>query len=207
MDDDSMHRYDPALGHGLRHDPFNAIVGPRPIGWISSLDADGVRNLAPYSFFNAFNYTPPILGFASIGYKDSAHNVASTGTFVWNLATRPLARAMNASSAGVAPEVDEFALAGLTAAPSRKIDAPRVAESPVAFECVVTQQVRLQTKDATPTSSWMTFGEVVFVHIARSLIVDGRYDLAGSRTILRAGRGGDYIEVRPEAFFELPRPA
>ncbi|HEX8602407.1 MAG TPA: flavin reductase family protein, partial [Pseudoduganella sp.] len=85
------HFYEPREGHGLRHDPFNAIVGPRPIGWISSSSADGILNLAPYSFFNAFNYVPPIVGFASIGYKDTLRNVRETGVFVWNLATRPLA--------------------------------------------------------------------------------------------------------------------
>ncbi|MEE7559195.1 flavin reductase family protein, partial [Xanthomonas sp. Kuri4-2] len=120
-----FHFYEPADGHGLPHDPFNAIVGPRPIGWIGSRGADGVANLAPYSFFNAFNYVPPIVGFASIGWKDSVRNIEASGEFTWNLATQPLAEAMNASSAMVAPEVDEFVLAGLAAAPSRRIAAPR----------------------------------------------------------------------------------
>ena len=110
MQDDSYY-YQPALGHGLAHDPFNAIVGPRPIGWIASRSAEGIPNLAPYSFFNAFNYTPPIIGFASIGHKDSLSNIEQTGEFVWNLATLPLAEAMNQSCAAVGPEVDEFALA------------------------------------------------------------------------------------------------
>ena len=114
---DTFHFYEPANGHGLPHDPFNAIVGPRPIGWIGSRSADGIVNLAPYSFFNAFNYTPPIVGFASIGWKDSVRNIESTGVFTWNLATRPLAEAMNASAALVPQEVDEFELAGLQAAP------------------------------------------------------------------------------------------
>src|SRR5690606_17621082 len=82
-----FHFYEPASGHGLRHDPFNAIVGPRPIGWISSRDKNGLVNLAPYSFFNAFNYVPPIVGFCSLGWKDSVSNIAETGEFVWNLAT------------------------------------------------------------------------------------------------------------------------
>ena len=135
MTDASIHFYEPAQGHGLPHDPFNAIVGPRPIGWISSRSSEGSLNLAPYSFFNGFNYTPPIVGFASVGWKDSVENIQATGEFVWNLATRPLAEAMNASSAAVGPEVDEFALAGLTPAASRLVAAPRVAESPVSFEC------------------------------------------------------------------------
>lgn len=125
-----MHFYEPRLGHGLPHDPFNAIVGPRPIGWIASRDGAGVLNLAPYSFFNAFNYTPPLIGFSSTSRKDTLANIEATGEFVWNLATRELAEAMNASSAMVAPEVDEFALAGLATAPSRVVSVPRVATSP-----------------------------------------------------------------------------
>ncbi|MBO9754419.1 flavin reductase family protein [Xanthomonas phaseoli pv. manihotis] len=117
--DDSIHFYEPTQGHGLPHDPFNAIVGPRPIGWIGSRSAEGIANLAPYSFFNAFNYVPPIVGFASIGRKDSLRNIEATGEFTWNLATRPLAEAMNASAAMVPAEVDEFDLAGLQMAPDR----------------------------------------------------------------------------------------
>ena len=90
-----LHSYEPRLGHGLPHDPFNAIVGPRPIGWVATRSAEGGLNLAPYSFFNAFNYTPPIIGFCSTSEKDSLRNVRATGEFVWNLVTRPLAEAMN----------------------------------------------------------------------------------------------------------------
>ena len=99
----TFHSYEPRLGHGLPHDPFNAIVGPRPIGWISTQSAAGTTNLAPYSFFNAFNYVPPIVGFASIGFKDTVRNVQATGEFVWNLATRDLAEVMNQSCAAVPP--------------------------------------------------------------------------------------------------------
>jgi flavin reductase (DIM6/NTAB) family NADH-FMN oxidoreductase RutF len=201
-----MYSYDPAQGHGLAHDPLNAIVGPRPIGWISSQAADGTLNLAPYSFFNLFNYRPPILAFSSVGLKDSAGNIAATKSFVWNLVTRPLAERMNLTCAAVAPEVDEFALAGLTPEPSTRVAVPRVAESPVAFECVLTQQIELVDRVGAGIGAFMTFGEVVMIHIAEHLIVDGIYDLAGSQTILRAGRGGDYIEVEPRAFFEMPRP-
>ena len=93
----TLHSYEPRKGHGLPHDPFNAIVGPRPIGWISTCNAQGALNLAPYSFFNAFNYVPPIVGFASIGAKDTLRNIEATGEFVWNLATHELADAMNQS--------------------------------------------------------------------------------------------------------------
>ncbi|GGY92167.1 Asp/Glu/hydantoin racemase [Pseudoduganella plicata] len=155
---DSIHFYEPRAGHGLPHDPFNAIVGPRPIGWISSHDSAGALNLAPYSFFNAFNYTPPIVGFASIGYKDTVRNVEQTGEFVWNLATRDLAEAMNQTCAAVPPDVDEFALAGLTPIASRVISVPRVAESPVSFECRMTQIVQLQGVDGEKVPTWLVLG-------------------------------------------------
>ena len=202
----SIHFYEPRQGHGLPHDPFNAIVGPRPIGWISSLSGAGVRNLAPYSFFNAFNYVPPIVGFASIGAKDTLRNVQETGEFVWNLATRPLAEAMNASCAAVGPEVDEFALAGLTPAPSRRVAAPRVAESPVAFECKVTQIIQLQQASGETVPTWLVLGEVVGVHIAAASLKDGVYDTAAAGHILRGGGPADYFSVGPEQLFEMHRP-
>ncbi len=207
MADDRAHYYEPAKGHGLRHDPFNAIIGPRPIGWIASQNAAGGHNLAPYSFFNAFNYVPPIIGFCSNGWKDSVANIAETGEFVWNLATFELRHAMNASSASVGAEVDEFTLAKLTPAPSRIVKPPRVLESPVNFECKLTQLIQLQRADGEKVDSWMVFGEVVAVHIDPSLLRDGVYQTALPHPILRAGRTGDYVEVRPDAMFEMPRPA
>jgi len=209
MDDEysrHMHFYEPARGHGLPHDPFNAIVGPRPIGWISSQDADGVLNLAPYSFFNAFNYTPPIIGFASVGRKDSLRNIEASGEFVWNLATRPLAEAMNRSSAMVGPAIDEFELAGLRPQASRIVAPPRVFESPVAMECRSTQILQLRTAagDAVPT--WLVLGEVVGVHIDRSLLKAGIYDTAAAEPILRAGGPADYFAIKPENLFRMHRP-
>ena len=203
---DDRYFYQPAQGHGLPHDPFNAIVGPRPIGWISSQSAAGVLNLAPYSFFNAFNYTPPLIGFASIGRKDTLRNIEETGEFVWNLATRPLAEAMNASCAAAPPEVDEFALAGLATAPSRIVDVPRVAASPVSFECKCSQIIRLQGASGDATNTWLVMGEVVGVHIAQALLRDGIYDTAGSQTILRAGGPADYFEITPASLFQMRRP-
>ena len=204
---DAIHFYEPRNGHGLPHDPFNAIVGPRPIGWISSHNAAGALNLAPYSFFNAFNYTPPIVGFASIGYKDTLRNIEETGEFVWNLATRPLAEAMNQSCAAVPPEVSEFELAGLTPAASRVISVPRVLESPVAFECRRTQIVQLQGIDGVKVPTWLVLGEVVAVHIAKNLLKDGVYDTAAAGHILRAGGPADYFTVGPEQLFRMRRPA
>jgi flavin reductase (DIM6/NTAB) family NADH-FMN oxidoreductase RutF len=206
MADETAHTYEPRDGHGLRHDPFNAIVGPRPIGWISTVSAAGAANLAPYSFFNAFNYVPPIIGFSTIGWKDSVANVAETGEFCWNLATRALADAMNLTCAPAPPQIDEFQVAGLTKAPGRLVKAPRVKESPVNFECRLTQLIQLQGADGAKADSWLILGEVVAVHIDPSLIVDGVYDTAAAHPILRAGRMGDYFEITPQAGFEMRRP-
>ncbi|MBM7334866.1 MAG: flavin reductase family protein [Alcanivorax sp.] len=203
---DDIHFYQPSDGHGLPHDPFNALVAPRPIGWISSKSPDGVLNLAPYSFFNAFNYRPPIVGFASIGYKDSVRNIQATGEFGWNLATRPLADAMNQSCAAVAPEVNEFELSGLTPEPSRIIDVPRVKETPVSFECRLSQVLRLTGADGAETDTWLVLGEVVGVHIARHLLKDGIYDTAAAEPILRAGGPADYFTVNETTRFQMYRP-
>ena len=201
-----IHTYEPRLGHGLPHDPFNAIVGPRPIGWISTQSATGALNLAPYSFFTAFNYVPPIVGFASIGAKDTLRNIEATGEFVWNLATHDLADAMNQSCAAVPPEVSEFELAGLTPLTSEKVRPPRVAESPVTFECRSTQIVQLQGIDGEKVPTWLVLGEVVAVHIAKALLKDGVYDTAGAGHILRGGGPADYFTVGPEQLFKMYRP-
>ncbi|MAS09878.1 flavin reductase family protein [Salinisphaera sp.] len=203
---DHVHFYEPRNGHGLAHNPFNAIVAPRPIGWISSVGREGTRNLAPYSFFNAFNYTPPIVGFASVGYKDSVANIEATGEFVWNLASKPLAEQMNASCEAVAPDVDEFELAGLTPEPSRVIDVPRVAETPVSFECRLSQLLRLTGADGSETDTWLVLGEVVGVHIARHLLVDGVYDTAAGEPIMRAGGPADYFAISANNLFRMHRP-
>lgn len=206
MADDTAHFYVPGEGHGLKHDPFNAIVGPRPIGWISTVDRVGAANLAPYSFFNAFNYFPPIIGFSTIGWKDTVANVEATGEFGWSLATKALAQEMNLTCAPAPPEIDEFDVAGLTRAPSRLIAPPRVLESPVNFECRLTQLIRLTDVAGATLDTWLVLGQVVGVHIDRAFITDGLYDTAKARPILRAGRLGDYAEITPEAMFEMPRP-
>ncbi|CCD87176.1 conserved protein of unknown function [Bradyrhizobium sp. ORS 285] len=206
MTERDLHFYEPKNGHGLKHDPFNAIIAPRPIGWISSRDGKGNANLAPYSFFNAFNYTPPIIGFSSTQWKDSVANIQDTGEFVWNLVTRDLAKHMNASAAHVAREVDEFALAGVTPVPCKHVNVPRVGESPVAFECKVTQIIQLQGADGTKAQAWLTLGEVVAVHIDKTLIKDGVYQTALAHPIVRAGRRGDYFEIKAEDMFEMIRP-
>jgi flavin reductase (DIM6/NTAB) family NADH-FMN oxidoreductase RutF len=198
--------YEPRNGHGLPHDPFNAIVGPRPIGWVSTKSASGILNLAPYSFFNAFNYVPPIVGFCSVGAKDSLRNVQETGEFVWNLVTRPLAEAMNKTCAPVPPEVNEFELAGLTPQTSKIVQVPRVLESPVAFECRCTQIVQLQGYDQQKVNSWLVLGEVVGIHIDERLLKDGIYDTAGAQHVMRGGGPADYFSVGPEQLFRMSRP-
>lgn len=201
-----MHFYEPRNGTGLPHNPFNAIVAPRPIGWISSRASDSTLNLAPYSFFNAFNYTPPLVGFASVGYKDSVANIQATGEFVWNLATRELAEQMNASCEAVDASVDEFELAGLTPVDSQVVSVPRVGEALVAMECRVSQVIRLTGADGTETDTWLTLGEVVGVHIDQRLLINGVYDTAAAHPILRAGGPADYFEIDPEQRFQMARP-
>jgi flavin reductase (DIM6/NTAB) family NADH-FMN oxidoreductase RutF len=204
--DRDLHYYEPKNGHGLKHDPFNAIVAPRPIGWISSRDSKGNVNLAPYSFFNGFCYHPPIIGFSSTSRKDSVQNIEETGEFVWNLATMDLAKQMNATAAHVARDVSEFAIAGLTAVPCKLVNAPRVAESPVSFECKLSQFIQLQGANGEKAQAWLTLGEVVAVHIDKAMIKDGVYQTALAHPIVRAGRRGDYFEIRPDAMFEMVRP-
>jgi len=201
-----LHFYEPRNGHGLKHDPFNAIVAPRPIGWISSRDAKGNVNLAPYSFFNGFCYHPPIIGFSSTSPKDTLKNVQETGEFVWNLATRDLATQMNATAAHVAHDVNEFTVAGLTAVPGRIVNVPRVAESPVSFECKLTQIIQLQGANGEKAQAWLTLGEVVAVHIDKAMIRDGVYQTGLAHPIVRAGRKGDYFEIKQEDMFEMVRP-
>lgn len=201
-----MYFYEPAKGHGLPHDPLNAIVGPRPIGWIASLDGQGRRNLAPYSFFNCFNYRPPIIGFASSGWKDSVQNIVESKEFVWNLTTRDLAVQMNETSASLAHGEDEFARAGLTPAESRLVRAPRVAESPVNFECRLSQCIQLTAADGSPIESWLVLGEVVAVHIDESLLEEGIYQTAKAQPVLRAGGPSAYYGISENQRFDLVRP-
>jgi len=201
-----MYSYEPKNGHGLSHDPFNAIVGPRPIGWISTQSKAGVANLAPYSFFNAFNYVPPIIGFSSVGYKDTVRNIEETGEFVWNLVTKDLAEAMNASSAVYPPETSEFDALNLEKAASTLVAPPRVAKAKVAFECQCTEIIQLKGVSGEKVETWLVLGEVVNIHIDQSLLQDDIYDTAKAGHILRAGGRGDYFTVGQEQLFELLRP-
>jgi flavin reductase (DIM6/NTAB) family NADH-FMN oxidoreductase RutF len=196
--------YEPATGHGLPHDPFKAIAAPRPIGWISTIDKQGVINLAPYSFYNAFGDKPPIVGFSSGGRKDSIRNIEETGEFVANLATKALAEAMNQTSAAVPHNVDEMRLAGLTPAPCRVVAAPRVAESPAALECKLLQILHLHDLAGNPLEQYLAIGQVVGVHIAKAYLKDGIFDLVAAQPIMRAGYQADYVEVSNS--FKMVRP-
>lgn len=196
--------YEPRKGHGLPHDPFKAIVAPRPIGWIGTVDAQGRPNLAPYSFFNAISSFPPMVYFNSEGRKDSLDNVEATGEFTCSLVSAPLARAMNATSAPSAPGVSEFTLAGLAMAPSSRIRPPYVADAIAALECKVTQIIQLAGIDGVLLQTWMVLGEVIGVHIDDRWLKDGIFDTAGANPIARCGYRGDYTEVT--SLFEMIRP-
>jgi flavin reductase (DIM6/NTAB) family NADH-FMN oxidoreductase RutF len=193
--------------HGLPNDPFKAIVAPRPIGWISSLAPDGRANLAPYSFFNAFAERPHYVAYGSGearrgGRKDSLLNIEATGEFVVNLATWDLREQMNASSANVSLGVDEFELAGLTKAAPHIVKVPRVAESPVALECLHYRTVPLPADDGS-ADDHLVIGRVVAIHIDDRFIEDGRVNTAAMRPIARLGYS-EYAVVT-EAF-RMRRP-
>jgi flavin reductase (DIM6/NTAB) family NADH-FMN oxidoreductase RutF len=189
----------------LPHDPFKAVIAPRPIGWVSTLSPDGVLNLAPYSFFNAVGERPPMLAFSSTGAKHSATFAGGRGEFVWNMPTWELREQMNATSAEVAREVDEFALAGLELAPSRLVAPPRVAAAPCAIECRVVHVLELCDVGGHPTDQHLVVGQVIGVHLDERHIVDGRVDTAGIKPIARCGYRGDYAVV--DRLFEMLRPS
>ena len=199
--------YEPKDGHGLPNNPLAAIVAPRPIGWISTLGATGVANLAPYSFFNAVAYDPPQVMFAATsshvfgGLKDSVVNAETTGEFVVNLATYRLRKEMNASAVPAPSDIDEFEYAGLTKAPSQVVKPHRVAESPAHLECRFVTRVDLPTDDGDPNV--VVFGEVVGVHIEDRYLVEGRVDTVALRPIGRLGYL-DYVEVNNAFTMERP---
>lgn len=196
--------YDPRQDdHRLAHSPWTALVVPRPIGWISSLSPDGIANLAPYSFFNAVSGTPPFVMFSSAGRKDSQTNIEATGEFVVNMAVADLKDALNLTSAPFAPGIDEFERAGLERAPCRNVRVPRVAASPVALECILNRVVPLTARDGTKVRSEVIFGEVVGIHIADEVIVDGMLDISRIRPLSRLGYM-DYAII--EDAFSMARP-
>lgn len=195
--------YEDPGSHGLAFDPFKAIIAPRPIGWISTVDAHGVTNLAPYSFFNAVSAKPPMLMFCSEGMKDSARNARDTGEFVFNLSTLALKDQMNQSSDTLPPGHSEFELTGLAAAPSRLVAPPRVAASPAALECKTLSCEPLRDLDGNEAGGWLVLGQVVCTHIRDEFIRDGRFDTAAAQPLARCGYR-DFAATTE--VFELMRP-
>lgn len=189
--------------HGLPHDPFKALVAPRPIGWISTLSKAGVPNLAPYSFFNAVCDHPKIVMFASWGMKDSALNAVDTGEFTFNFVPRAKQDAMNASSKSLGPDEDEFVFAGLEAVPGETVACPRVKGVPAALECKALEPHTPTTLNGEPAAYTMILGQVTGVFIDDAFVDAGRFDLSKADPIMRAGYR-DYMTAG--GLFELKRP-
>lgn len=197
--------YRPEDGHGLPHNPYNALIAPRPIAWISTQDANGVKNLAPYSFFNGTAYVPPQIMFASTGTKpdqengkDTLSNIRATGVFCINVVAEDMKDAMNISTTGFDKDVDEFARAGLTAAPCETIDCPRLDGAPASMECRVTQILEMKG-----VNNYVVHGEVVGIHMRDDCIVNSMFDVSTFRPLARLGYR-DYSVV--DNTFTLARP-
>jgi len=188
----------------IAHDPFKALVAPRPIGWISTMAADGRINLAPYSFFNAVGEAPPMLAFSSIGAKDSVTFAAERGEFVWNLVSWELREAMNETSAPLARGQSEFERAGLEMAPSRLVAPPRVAASRCSMECKVVHRLQLRDLDGRLVDQHLVIGQVVGVHLDEGLLDNGSVSTATARPVARCGGPADYAVV--EGLFQMQRP-
>jgi flavin reductase (DIM6/NTAB) family NADH-FMN oxidoreductase RutF len=192
--------------HGLPHDPFKAIVTPRPIGWITAMSAKGEINLSPYSFFNAVSERPPMVAFSSAGKKDALTFIEETKEFVCNLATYDLRDKMNATSAVLPRGVNEMEHAGLSAAPSNMVKSPRVADAPAALECKWLQTVPLMPLNGGEASYYLVIGQVVGIHIDDRYIVNGLVDTAAMRPIARAGYR-DYFVSTSDTKFSIVRPS
>ena len=188
----------------LPHDPFKGMVIPRPIGWISTMSRAGELNLAPYSYFNGFSSTPRIVGFSSEGEKDSQAFASDTGEFVWSMATYELREQMNATAAPLPRGESEFRHAGLQTAASRLVKPPRVARSPAALECKVTQTIRLTDKDGKDATRVLVLGQVIGIHVDERFVKNGRLDAVAMQPIARCGYD-EYTVV--ERVFSMTRPA
>jgi flavin reductase (DIM6/NTAB) family NADH-FMN oxidoreductase RutF len=195
--------YEPSDGHGLPHDPFKALVSPRPIGWISTVNGAGKINLAPYSYFNALSAKPPLVWFSSDGEKDSATAAGETREFVANLVSRDLAEKMAATSVNAPRGISEFDYAGLTMAPSALVRPPRVAEAPAALECKVTDILRPRGLDGQEVGSVVVIGEVVGIYINDAYLTDGLFDAVKAGNVSRLGYL-DYSSI--DRTFAMQRP-
>ena len=188
----------------LPHDPFKALIAPRPVGWISSMDREGRINLAPYSFFNAFSGAPPLVGFCSEGEKDSMTFARDSGEFVWNMATYDLRWQMSESSAPLGRGESEFEHTGLTMAPSKLVRAPRVKESPAQLECQVTEIFQLRDMEGNQTPRFLVMGQVIGIHIDDDCIENGIVQITRMKPIARCGYQ-DYAVL--DDVFSIKRPA
>ncbi|WP_306222842.1 flavin reductase family protein [Bosea beijingensis] len=188
---------------GFAHDPFKAIVAPRPIGWITALSARGEVNLSPYSFFNAISSRPNIVMFSSENKKDAVAFIEETGEFTCSLVTKALAHPMNLTSAPLPRGESEYAHAGLEMAASRFVKPPRVAGTPAALECKLLSIQQLQDLDGNAVPRWMVLGQVVGTFVDDAYVKDGRFDTAGANPIARCGYA-DYAEVT--SLFSITRP-
>jgi flavin reductase (DIM6/NTAB) family NADH-FMN oxidoreductase RutF len=197
------HRRDKAI---LSHDPFKALIAPRPIGWVATIGKSGAINLAPYSFFNAVADVPPMLAFSSNGKKDSQTFAEETGEFVWNMPTWDLRENMNITSASFPQGDNEFPHARLEMAPCRFVKPPRVKESPCSLECKVTHVVPLTDINGNPCINTIIVGQVVGVHLDERYI-DGKglVDITRMKPIARCGYLADYTVL--EGLFQMRRPA
>ena len=187
--------------HGLPHDPYTAIVGPRPIGWITSMNLKGEINLAPYSFFNSVSSDPPMVMFASDGRKDTIEFVEATGEFVCNLAVWDLRTQVKDTSRTYPRGVNEMKAVGLEAAPSVLVKPPRVKASPCALECKWLQTLRLNDVDGNPAPRFIAFGQVIGIHIDERFIKDGLLDTAAMKPIARAGYQEYFVTTEDSRFF------
>ncbi|PYE42498.1 flavin reductase (DIM6/NTAB) family NADH-FMN oxidoreductase RutF [Rhizobium sp. PP-F2F-G20b] len=189
--------------HGLPHDPFKAIVSPRPIGWIGTRAKDGSLNLAPYSFFNAISDVPKMVMFSSSGWKDTVRNIEETGVFTASFVSRDLIDPMNRSSAPLPHGESEFAAAGLTPVDGNLVKAPFVGEAYAALECRMTEMFRPKTLSGEPAENHVVIGQVVGIHIREEALRNGRFDMAKARPVGRLGYM-DYADAGD--VFELVRP-
>jgi len=187
--------------HGLPHDPYNAIVGPRPIGWITSINSEGKINLAPYSFFNSVSSDPPMVMFASDGRKDTIDFVEETGEFVCNLAVWDLRAHVKDTSLSFPRGVNEMAAVGLEPAASILVRPPRVKASPCALECKWLQTAQLNDIDGNPAPRFIVFGQVVGIHIDERFIKDGLLDTGAMMPISRAGYQEFFVTTAEARFF------
>lgn len=189
--------------HDLPHDPFKALVSPRPIGWIGTTGTDGTHNLAPYSFFNAIGDSPKMVMFSSDGKKHTLTNIEASGEFTASLASRHLADKVNLSSVDAPADEDEFAHSGLTPTMGRLVNAPFVAEAYAALECELIDIIRPRALDGTLSGYIMVIGQVVGIHIDPAVLKEGKIDMAKAAPLARLGYR-DYSDG--SRTFEMIRP-